>query len=210
VAAGLSGVRQAIAGISPRERRLLLILGIVLAALAFAGFYYWSSSAIDEIETQRAATLDALRTIRNERAHINERRARQAALIATFNTPAPALTSFVEAAARDTNVTVVEATDRPAPTNNPQRFQRRSVVIRLRHVDLQSLVAFMNRIDQAPFPIAITSVRIRKRFGESNSYDVDDMVISTWDRNARAPIRPGRPGATSSGSSSGSTNRTSP
>ena len=46
----------------------------------------------------------------------------------------------------------------------------------------QALADFFERIDAAAFPVAISSVRIRRRFGEANKYDIDDLVITTWDR----------------------------
>ena len=67
--------------------------------------------------------------------------------------------------------------------------------IRLRAVPLEALANFMDRIEQASFPVAITAVRIRRRFGEANRYDVDDMVISTFDQrtdDGDAPRRPAR------------------
>jgi hypothetical protein len=165
-----------------------MALGATFVLLAFAGFFLWSLSALDDLESERTAMIDALRTIRNERPRIRQRQQQREQALARYATRAPALTSFVENAAREANVTVAEATDRTTPPAEGRRFQRRAVSIRLRRVDLQSLTNFMNAIDSAPFPVAITSIRIRKRFGESNSYDVDDMVISTWDR-LEAPAR---------------------
>jgi type II secretory pathway component PulM len=194
MAAAFGGLRSAFAGISPRERRLLTILGSVLGGLALFAVLFFSSVALDDLETERAQAVDALRTIRNERPRIRQRQERREAMLARYRVRAPALTSFVESAARDANVTVAEATDRTVPAPAGGHFARRAVSIRLRHVDLQSLVSFMDRIEAAEFPVAITGIRIRKRFGESNSYDVDDMVISTWDR-VEAAAGTGRGGA---------------
>jgi len=185
VATGISPLQRMLAGLSPRERKLMLGLGITFVILLLGGMYWWSASALDDIESERASAVDALRVIRNESSHIRDRRRRRDQMLERYRTRAPALTSFVESAAREANVTVSEATDRN-PTNDGRSFQRRAVNIRLRRVDLQSLVNFMSRIDSAPFPVAITSIRIRRRFGEANAYDVDDMVISTWDRTATA------------------------
>jgi hypothetical protein len=204
MAAALNALRSAFAGISPRERRLLLAVGGLVAVLVLGGLWYWSSSVLDDIETERADLVDALRTIRNERPRIRQRQEQHERMLARYANRAPPLTSFVETAAHDANVQVAEATDRNTPPAPGARFQKRSVSIRLRHVDLQSLVAFMERIDAATFPIAITSMRVHKRFGESNSYDVDDMVITTWDR-----IEPPRRGASSgAGAGASGTSRT--
>jgi hypothetical protein len=87
---------------------------------------------------------------------------------------------------RAAEVTVTETNDRPVQRVDSGRFERRSTSIRLRSINLQKLVAFMAQIDNAPFPVAITTLRLRKRFNESNNYDVDEMVITTFDRVRRA------------------------
>jgi alkylation response protein AidB-like acyl-CoA dehydrogenase len=56
---------------------------------------------------------------------------------------------------------------------------------------IDALADFMDRIESAEFPVAITAVRIRRRFGEPNRYDVDDMVITTWDQVAAGAEREG-------------------
>lgn len=198
--AALDTLRGAFAGISSRERRLLVGLGTAIVLLAVGVAYYLAATAIDDIETDRAAISEALRTIRDERVRIRQRADRRRAVAARYETRAPALTSFVENAATGTGVTVSEATDRTTPPPEGKRFQKRTVSIRLRRVDLQSLVRFMDRIEAASFPVAITSIRVRKRFGESNSYDVDDMVISTWDRLERPTPRRGAGGSPREGS----------
>lgn len=197
----ISALRSAWASLSSRDRSALLILFSALALTLVVGFWWWTSSALQEFEEQRSQTISALRTLRAERSRIAQRQAQRDAVLLRYATRAPALTSFLEGAAREANITVAEATDRVTPPATGSRFSRRSVVIRLRQVDLQSLVNFMARIDAAPFPIAITGIRIRKHFGASNSWDVDDMVISTWDRVESAGN--GRSGSNRSGSGSG-------
>jgi type II secretory pathway component PulM len=179
-------VRGALAGLSPREKRLLILLGVVFAVLVFLGLYWWSSTRLDAIERDRADTVDALRTIQRLRPRIAARNAQRDAILLRFRTRAPALTSFVEEQARAANVQVSESQDRPA-TPAGRRFTERSVSIRLRAVGLDALADFMDRIESAEFPVAITSIRIRRRPGERNRFDVDDMVIATWDQTPAAP-----------------------
>lgn len=202
MAAALSTLRGALAGLSPSEKRLLMLLGVVMAVLAFAGLYYWSSIELARIESERVETYNALRDIRAARPRIAARNARRDALLARYHTKAPPLTSFVEEQAHQAHVQVAEAQDRPQ-TPSGRRFMERSLSIRLRHVSLQALAEFMDRIDAAEFPVAIRSVRIHRRFGEPNAYDVDDMVITTWDQVAERPVDR-RNGNSNSGSTSAS------
>ncbi len=185
MAAALSAVRGALAGLSPREKRLLIALGAVFATIVFLGVYIFSSRRLDAIERDRADTVDALRLIQHARPRIAQRNLKRDQLMLLYATRAPALTSFVEEQAHAANIQVAEATDRtPTPVG---RFTERSVSIRLRQVSLQALAEFMDHIDSATFPVAITQVRIRRRPGEVNRFDIDDMVISTWDHTPDPP-----------------------
>jgi hypothetical protein len=178
---------------SPKEKRQLGMLSTVLVFGLVLGLWVLSYALLSNLEMERSSTLDALRVIRAERARIRQRQQARAQVLARYEQRAPALGGFVEQAARAAQVTVSETNDRPVQRVDGGRFERRSVSIRLRSVNLQSLIAFMAQIDNAPFPVAITTLRLRKRFNESNNYDVDEMVITTFDRVVRAGER--RPGA---------------
>lgn len=178
--AGLGTMTGALAGLSPRERRLLMMLGVVTLLFVFFLVSWLSSRRLAVIEAERADTLEALRTIQRLRPQIAQRAARREALLARYRQRPPALTTFVEAKAGEADVQVAEAQDRP-PSTVGRRFNERSVQIRLRAVSLTALATFMEHLEQAPFPIAITQIRIRRRFGERDRYDVDDMVIATWE-----------------------------
>lgn len=187
-AAGLGTMTGALAGLSPRERRLLLLLGFATLLFVFFLVSWLSSRRLASIEAERADTLEALRTIQRLRPEIAQRAARRETLLARYRQRPPALTTFVEAKAGEAEVQVAEAQDRPAATVG-RRFTERSVQIRLRAVSLTALANFMDRLEQAPFPVAITQIRVRRRFGERDRYDVDDMVIATWEHAVEA--RPG-------------------
>jgi type II secretory pathway component PulM len=203
VAAALSTVRGAFAGLSPREKRLLIALSAVFVTLLFLGFWMWSKRRLDAIDNERADMVEALRFIQRSRPRIAARNQRRDAMLARYRTRAPALTSYVEEQAHAANVQVAEAQDRP-PTPAGPRFTQRSVSIRLRQVSLEALADFFERIDAAAFPVAISSVRIRRRFGEANKYDIDDLVITTWDRTAEGNRAAESGGATGAGRSTSS------
>lgn len=205
MAAALSTVRGAFAGLSPREKRGLLALAAVFVTLVFLGFWVWSKRRLDALDSERADMVDALRFIQRARPRIAARNRQRDAMIARYRTKAPPLTSFVEEQAHAANVQVAEAQDR-SPTPVGPRFTQRSVSIRLRQVSLEQVADFFERIDSAPFPVAISSVRIRRRFGEADRYDLDDLVITTWDRSAEA-ARPAAGNDGGNGNGNGSSDR---
>ncbi len=198
MAAALSTVRGAFAGLSPREKRLLIALSAVFVTLVFLGFWMWSKRRLDAIDDERAEMVEALRFIQRSRPRIAARNQRRDAMLARYRVRAPALTSYVEEQAHAASVQVAEAQDRP-PTPAGPRFTQRSVSIRLRQVSLEALADFFERIDSAAFPVAISSVRIRRRFGEANKYDIDDLVITTWDRTAEGNRAAGTGGTGNAG-----------
>jgi hypothetical protein len=191
--AATDSLRAALAGMSAKDRRQLgLLLAVIVIGLVF-GLWILSYALLSNLDSERASTLEALRVIRTERARIRQRQQARTQVLLRYEQRAPALGGFIEQAARAAQVTVSETNDRPVQRADGGRFERRSTSIRLRSVNLQSLIAFMAQIDNAPFPVAITTLRLRKRFNESNNYDVDEMVITTFDRVVRAGER--RPGA---------------
>lgn len=183
-------VRGALGRLSPKDRRALLILSALVSFGLVIGIVLWSRSVLDEIDQARVQTLEALRVIRTQRAKIRARQQQRASVLSRYDERVPALGGFVEQAARVAHITVSETSDRPVQRVDGGRFERRSVSIRIRDTDLQSLIAFMAQIDGSRFPIAITTLNMRKRFHESNKYDVDEMVITTFDRI----LRPGERG----------------
>jgi hypothetical protein len=191
--AATDSLRAALSGMTAKDKRQLGLLSAVLALGLVVGLWVISYGLLSNLEMERSSTLDALRVIRTERARIRQRQQARAQVLSRYEQRAPALGGFIEQAARTAQVTVSETNDRPVQRVDGGRFERRSVSIRLRSVNLQSLIAFMAQIDNAPFPVAITTLRLRKRFNESNNYDVDEMVITTFDRVVRAGER--RPGA---------------
>ncbi len=202
--AATDSLRTAVAGMSAKDKQQLALLGGLLAIGLVFGMWLLSYSLLSNLESERATTLDALRVIRAERPRIRQRQQARAQVLARYEQRAPALGGFIEQAARIAQVTVSETNDRPVQRVDAGRFERRSVSIRVRSVNLQSLVAFMAQIDNAPFPVAITTLRMRKRFNESNNYDVDEMVITTFDRVVRTgERRAGADGGVAPASSTG-------
>lgn len=182
-------LRGSLSRLSPKDRRALAILAALLTVAFVLTIILWSRAVLDEIDQARVQTLEALRVIRTQRTRIRARQQQRAQVLNRYAERVPALGGFVEQAARVSHITVAETNDRPVQVVDGGRFERRSVSIRIRDTDLQSLVAFMAQIDGSRFPIAITTLNMRKRFHESNKYDVDEMVITTFDRVLRAGER---------------------
>ena len=80
-----------------------------------------------------------------------------------------------------------------------KRYDERSTKIVLRKVGMLKLVHLMEGIEKSGHPVTLSSLNIRKRAVEPDSYDVD-MVVSAFDRKApepkKAEAKPSSSGAT--------------
>ncbi|MFO0626537.1 MAG: hypothetical protein U0325_13060 [Polyangiales bacterium] len=92
--AGLGTMTGALAGLSPRERRLLLLLGLATLLFVFFLVSWWSSRRLSAIEAERADTLEALRTIQRLRPEIASARPAARRCSRATARASPPLTTF--------------------------------------------------------------------------------------------------------------------
>lgn len=171
--------------LEPRERRLLGVLGGLLAAALFLALpaYLWASVASkrDEAHDVRALTQQIL----VQRALVAERRAKRAALLARYARPAPPLGSFIEEAAKTNGLSVTESQDRPEVPHG-KRYTERMTVVRLHKIGMKALAMTLEKLETSGFPVAVTRLSIKPRGGEQDMYEVE-LGVSAFDRKPDAP-----------------------
>ena len=195
---------ERLSGLEERERRLLgILVAMVVGALlllppvALYALVHSRQSEVDEIR-------ETVQAIEDERETVERAKAGKGALQQRYATPAPPLAAFLARLAAEAGVEIPESQDRQAVPHG-KRFEERSTKITLRKVGLLKLVKFLEKVEQAGYPVRISQFDIRKRGSEPDSYDVD-LVESAFDRKAepKAAPKPGRDGgAASKGSSDG-------
>jgi general secretion pathway protein M len=87
--------------------------------------------------------------------------------------------------AGEAQVEIPESQDRQAVPHG-KRYTERSTKITLRKVGMLKLIHLMEGIEKSGFPVTLSSLNIRKRASEPDSFDVD-MVVSAFDRKAPEP-----------------------
>jgi hypothetical protein len=176
------GVQERFESLEPRERRLVLLLvgiGFVMAVMLVPV----GVSALLSEKTERNAVLKAaIERIALEGDEIRERQARHEALLARYETPAPALAGFLDKAASASGVEIPEVGDQSVVTHG-KRYEERYVSIPLRKVGLVGLVKFMERVSGGTEPTSISKLNIRKRGVTPDTYDVQ-MTVSSFVRVA--------------------------
>jgi hypothetical protein len=110
----------------------------------------------------------------------------------------------VDKVAEETEVTVPDVKEIPDKTY-PTGWIEHAVELSIRDVGLETMTRFMEQVEdyRKKFPIAITKLKIRKRRGGEDSFDVLELTISTYEqvegappegKQAGAPVATGRGG----------------
>ncbi|MCM8764138.1 MAG: hypothetical protein NC830_02080 [Candidatus Omnitrophica bacterium] len=97
-----------------------------------------------------------------------------------FTAQLPQLSGLLEKLGGEAGIEIPESHDLQDEIID-KKWIHKSVEIKLRKIGLDALVAFMVKIknQNKNFPIAITKLNIRKRMGETNSFDIQ-MTVSAY------------------------------
>jgi general secretion pathway protein M len=175
-------LRDRLDALAPREKRLLLVLAGVVGVLFLAAIPFGVSALLSDAEATHTELVNAIARVETEGEGVRERQAEREALLARYDTPVPALAGYLDKAAQASGIAIPESKD-PSPVAHGKKFEERFTSISLRKVDLLALVKFMERVSGGPEPISISKLNIRKRGGETDSYDVQ-MTVSAFHRIA--------------------------
>ena len=174
-----------LAQLEPRERRLLGILGGVFGVMAFLAIPIAIAATVHGQRNANEALHGAITDIDDAREAVAKAQAARDTVTARYATPAPQLAAFLSKIAGEAQVEIPESQDRQAVPHG-KRYSERSTKIVLRKVGMLKLIHFMERIETSGHPVTMSSLNIRKRAVEPDSYDVD-MVVSAFDRKASEP-----------------------
>lgn len=183
-------IADRIARLGSREQRLLngalLGLGVLLVVvlpIALSALVHTRRSANDALREAADSIVDsrdAIERVKQEKAQVAERFAR----------PAPPLAAFLAGLASEAGVEIPESQDRQAIPHG-KRYMERQTKLALHKVGMLKLLKFTERIELSGHPVTISSLNIRKRGPDPDTYDVE-MIVSAFDRNA-APIQAKKP-----------------
>lgn len=178
----MESLRRSWQGLNERERRLVALMGLTLVGLVVFGIFYLSQSAVSEVEAENDQLETALADIGRARTRLQERAAERETAERRYATKAPALGSFVEATARDNQLTLREVTDQPEEVSG--RYKRRAVNVQLPNVNLRPIIDLMAAIENSPSAVAIELIQI-EHFQAGDQYNVK-LGVAAYDRTAAA------------------------
>jgi len=174
----LARLRTQLQGLTPRERLLLLGVGL-LAGLSLLWFGLVSpvlSARSDAVERARAAEqeLETVRRLRAQYAHENvvladvERRIQQG--------PSGNLLTALETMAQNAGAKVESM--EPQAAGQSERYRETKVQLVLKGVTLAQTVNYLQQIESASQPLSIKNLRLRVRTDDPELLDVTFTVSS--------------------------------
>lgn len=181
----MSRLSERLAQLEPRERRLLAILSGVFGFMAFLAIPIGIAATVHGQANENDALRQAITDIDDARSKVEKAQATRDAVTARYAQPAPPLAAFLARIAGEAQVEIPESQDRQALPHG-KRYTERSTKITLRKVGMLKLIHLMEGIEKSGHPVTLSSLNIRKRGSEPDSFDVD-MVVSAFDRKAPEP-----------------------
>jgi general secretion pathway protein M len=172
--------------INARERKLLGTIGFaaaILLVLAFpVGLDLFIRSERGDNDDLRQALVD----VQDARGRVRERQARKDAIAQRYARKPPSLAGYLEQEARQNKLEVTESVPLPDVPHG-KRYTEHATNIHLKKAGMLPVARFLEGIEQSGYPLAITRLNIRKRSGESDSFDVE-VGVSSYDRSDVAVV----------------------
>ncbi len=168
--------------LSPREQRLLIVFGAVLAALFVFGVPAYIWSAVASARDANAEIRAQLRKMEQGAQLLSDRRAAREAREALYSKPQMPLASFIENAARAQEIDVPESSDQPDVFL--KGYVEHSTQVKFRKVGLRALVNALEQIEKSGMPLAVTSLHVTAR-AQPDEYDVT-LTVSQYEKKAGA------------------------
>ncbi|MBW2526431.1 MAG: type II secretion system protein M [Deltaproteobacteria bacterium] len=178
----------AIDRLSPREQKLLGVLGVVLVVIVLIGLPVYVYTSVVSARGTNDEMRELLRKMSRSEEALAERRAVREQLERRYDRPAPQLAAFIEKAAQQHGLEVPESKDRPDIPRGKKHTERVTEV-KLRKIGLLPLVKTLEKLVGAGHPVAITRLGIKKRTGAPDTFDVE-LGVSAYDRKESAKKKP--------------------
>ena len=174
-------VRERWQQMSPRERTILLIGGVVVGlSLVFVLVVDPLVAKLDRLERQairKQKDIKELALLSQEyltkRARLSKAESRMPALNSQFS-----LLTFMEEAATTAHVRERITGMQPQVQSLAQGYQETAVDLRLEGVQLPELLALLVAIDQAPYDLQVRHLQIRPKFDNPVNLDATVRILS--------------------------------
>lgn len=173
--------KQAFENLNERERKLVIMLGALLAAFILGLpllLMHGGNRDLEEENAQYRTLLEKLVDKGPQYAQLAEARSQALRL---YSQKTPPLGSFLEAEARKQGLTVKEVNDQPEKSSGG--FLRRSVSASFPSIELTPALQLMAGLVGSPYPVAIEQIQL-EHYQPGDQYNLK-LAVLTFDKVAK-------------------------
>ena len=180
-AKGMDSLRERWERITPREQKLVILLGLTAVGIALALVGFAISDGLSAREAKNKRTRHALSLLREVRAAGAER---------SVDTPQvkipdqpTELESYLEEIGKEIGVPIPGYAPRPKATKG--KFTEVSTRIEVRGITVLELKDLLEQIETKSKVVVVTNLHVKRHFRDTDKLDVD-MVVSTFYRDNKS------------------------
>jgi hypothetical protein len=177
----VDGLREKWERWTPRERRLVVILGgtFVLFVAALVGRQI--ISGLSSLEDRNERARQALKHLEENRDDLVAARSKAGTERSVFNAEVPPLATYLEGIAKELAIQIPESTEKPGIPKG--KFSERLVEVKLVNVTLAELAEFLRRVEtNSPAVVTQRVLVMKSAFGTPEKLDSAELTIAAYER----------------------------
>ena len=194
MAALSSSLRDKWDGITPRERALVVVLGISAVVTVFLAIGMSISDRLDSMESSNNQMRKALKVLQDYDVYGRPDKA-QGPEVNIGATPLQ-LDSYIEKAAGKSGVTVPAYKPR-SPQTKPNGYVQHTVELSVNGLSMQQLTGFLEALESDNKLVVVSALNVKRSFSDREKVDVR-MEVSTYS-NPNAAAAAGAAAGTGAG-----------
>ena len=165
---------------APRERLLILGLGVTLVVCVFGWIGFQINDGLTELAEKNQATQDALDTIDERRDELMANRAGGSSPVAQIGATAEPLATYLEGIEGEIGVKISNVTpERTAPKG---KFTEKSLQVTLYDVTVDQLARFLQRIEEKSPVVVTQKLHVKRSTSQPEKLDRVEVTVATWER----------------------------
>jgi type II secretory pathway component PulM len=179
-------LKNIVAGLTPRERRLLAVMGLMFFVFVIFIVVFVFSSSISDMETESEQLTATLKLLDLKEADYKAQKQTRPASTRSTQKPTP-LRTLVEKVSRKLEVDTPDMKELPDQKHGTQWLEH-AMELTMQEIDILKLTEFMEEIEsnRRSFPIAISKLVINKRKRPTGSSYTVKLTVSTYEERKEA------------------------
>lgn len=183
MASGIEALREKWEAITPRERGLVVLLGVAFVVVVIGLIGFRIDDGLERISKKNADTRYALQELQSYRANESRVEASHAGQQVQIGTKPLKLDDYLFGIADEVGITIPKV-DRPNETKKG-KFMERSTKISLRGLNIEQVKDLLEKIETKSKSVVVTDLYIRRHFRKNDQLNLQ-LTVATY---YRAPTK---------------------